>query len=350
MEILQPSPEGISRAAAHLLAGGLVGLPTETVYGLAADLADERAVAAVFEAKDRPRFDPLIAHVAPGDPLAAAGTVADLPALSALARERLSRLLASAWPGPLTVVLPRLPHVTDLATAGLDTVAVRMPAHPVAQAVLRAVGRPLVAPSANRFGRVSPTTAAHVVAELGDRVPYVLDGGPCAVGVESTVVAMDRDGALRLLRPGGWPVEAVERSAGASVIAQESGRIEAPGQTASHYAPARPVVLLPASVDALDDARLAAALAGRRGPLGLLFATGDADRGARRFAAVGFVVADARTLAPSGDAVQAAHALFASLRALDQDPVATVVAEPWTGVSGLGHAVADRLRRAAAKR
>ena len=199
-ELLPATPDGIARAAALLRGGRLVAFGTETVYGLGADATDARAVAAIFAAKDRPRFNPLICHY-PDAEAAFADVVADPAA---------HRLAAAFWPGPLTLVLPRraASKVADLTSAGLESLAVRVPAHPVAAALLRAVGRPVAAPSANRSGQVSPTTAAHVLAELGGRIDAVLDSGPCAVGVESTV--LDLTGAYPVvLREGKGPVEGI---------------------------------------------------------------------------------------------------------------------------------------------
>jgi len=193
------SPEAIRRAAEVIERGGLVAFPTETVYGLGADAFQPRAVAAIFEIKGRPRFDPLIVHVA--DPR-------DVVRLWLEVDPRARRLMERFWPGPLTLVLPKRPEVPEIVTAGLRTVAVRMPAHPVALELIREAQTPIAAPSANPFGRLSPTTAEHVLEGLGDRVEVILDGGRCPVGVESTVLALD--GEARLLRPGGVPVEEIE--------------------------------------------------------------------------------------------------------------------------------------------
>jgi L-threonylcarbamoyladenylate synthase len=306
MEVLAPTADQLARAAARLRAGEVVAIPTETVYGLAGAAFDERALARIFAAKDRPTFDPLIVHVLELD---APGVVGPLAPRQRAAAERLAR---AHWPGPLTLVLPRGPRVPDLATAGLPTVAVRSPRHPVARALVAAVG-PLAAPSANRFGRISPTSAADVVAELGDRVELVVDGGPCAVGLESTIVAVGEDGELTLLRPGGVAVEA--RPGGPEV--------RAPGMLPSHYAPHKPLVFLGAS-----------APAGRVALLAFDPAT------AARVAAV-------RTEVLGLDLEAAARRLFAALRALDACDADVIVAEPCPSRAGLGHAIADRLERAA---
>ena len=291
-----------------LRAGRLVILPTETVYGLAGDAANPAAVAAIFEAKGRPRFNPLIAHVA------------DLPAAERIAvfDDRARALAAAFWPGPLTIVAPLgdAAAVCDLARAGLDTLAVRAPAHPLALDLLRAFGRPVVAPSANRSGRPSPTTFADAVEETGAAADAALDGGACAVGVESTVVSV-LDGAVRLLRPGGITRAEIEavigplREAGA-----DAGR--SPGRLATHYAPEAPV-----RIDC----------AGAR--------TGEVF--------IGFGPAPAGTgfnLSPSGDLREAAANLFAMLRAADRLQPTGIAVAP-VPETGLGEAINDRLRRAA---
>jgi L-threonylcarbamoyladenylate synthase len=318
--IVAPTPERIAEAAAVLLGGGLVGMPTETVYGLAARVGDPAAIARVFAAKDRPLFDPLIVHLADPD----LSGVVDRAALGPAGREAVSRLAAIGWPGPLTLVLPRSAVIPDLAAAGLPTVAVRVPAHPVARALVVAAG-PLVAPSANRFGRISPTTAAHVVEELGDRVDLVVDGGPCAVGVESTIVEVLPDGRGVLLRPGGLPIERIEAILGP--LLADKGPVRAPGALPSHYAPSRPVVIGDFSqfgpgtaALAFDSARAAVARAHRLAPVELP--------------------------SPEGDPAAIATGLFAALRRLDAAGPARIAVEPTPSRQGLWHAIADRLERA----
>ncbi len=274
-----PNAEGLREAAAVLMRGGLVGMPTETVYGLAAHAFDPEAVLSVFRAKERPAFDPLIVHLADPDLDAASALgVVDRGRLSLSATASLERL-ARLWPGPLTLVLPRGSRVPELATSGLDTVAVRVPEHPVARALIRTLGAPVVAPSANRFGRISPTEAAHVLEELAGRLDAVLDGGPCALGVESTIVGIEDDGSPRLLRPGACPRETVEAALGRSLEApRRSAAPAAPGMLASHYAPRKRVVL--ADAEPLEGARLLA-LPGCRGPRASLWGAGGG-RAARR--------------------------------------------------------------------
>lgn len=301
-------------AAAAIRAGLAVAFPTETVYGLGALAGDAGAVARLYEAKGRPRFNPLIAHVADMD---AALRLAALPPMA-------ERLAAAFWPGPLTLVAPRRPggDVCDLACAGLETVAVRVPAHPLAQALLRAVGRPVAAPSANPSGAVSPTTAAHVLAGLEGRIAGVLDGGACPVGLESTIIGFIGDEPA-LLRPGGLPAEAIAAALGRP-LAAPGDAITAPGQLASHYAPGAALRL-----DATGP---------RDGEAWLGF--GPAPAGARGL-----------NLSPSGDLREAAAALFAHLRALDARlGPGGVIAVATIPQVGLGAAINDRLRRAAAPR
>ena len=312
--IVPASPPAIERAARLLCRGRLVAFPTETVYGLGADATDERAVAAIFAAKGRPRFNPLIVHVADR---AAAEPLAVFDA-------RASALAARFWPGPLSLVLPRRADsgLSLLAGAGLDTVAIRAPAHPVAQALLREAKRPIAAPSANRSGRVSPTEAGHVMAELGDRVALILDGGRTPVGLESTV--LDLSGRTpALLRPGGVTREELTALLG-PIAAQPAGPLRSPGLLASHYAPS-----LPLRLEAVD-ARSGEAL----------LAFGPA-------APPGF--AEILWLSRKGDLAEAAANLFAMLRRLDRAPFTGIAVAP-IPEHGLGHAINDRLRRAAAPR
>lgn len=305
-------PEARAEAARLLRAGALVAFPTETVYGLGADATDEVAIARIFEAKQRPHFNPLISHVPSADAAFALGEVT--PAAD--------RVAAACWPGPLTLVLRRRPGcpVALLATAGLDTVALRVPGSADARALLAEVGRPVAAPSANRSGRVSPTTAFHVAEELGAKVALILDGGPCPVGIESTVLDLSTE-RPRLLRPGAVTREQLEALLGPVGRPAADAPVSAPGMLASHYAPVAPVRLW-----ATD----------RRSGEAFL------DFGATRPGAD-------LDLSPSGDLVEAASRLFAALRALDGADVAAIAVAPIPEV-GLGVAINDRLRRAAAPR
>ncbi|GAB1718182.1 MAG: translation factor SUA5 [Nitrobacter sp.] len=317
---IRPAGEAAASAAVRTLRdGGLVAFPTETVYGLGADAANAEAVARLYRAKGRPAFNPLIVHV--GD-LEAARRIACFDA-TALA------LADAFWPGPLTLVLPKAPHcpVAELATAGLDTVAIRLPAHPVARAILREFGDAVVAPSANLSGHVSPTTAAHVQSDLSGRIDLIVDGGPVEVGVESTIVGCFASPTL--LRPGGIPRADIERVLGSPLARPDSGAIDgrppASGMLASHYAP-RAKVRLDATSLSRGEALLAfgpAALAGSETATAVM------------------------NLSERGDLKEAAANLFGYLRALDASGARTIAVMPVPD-HGLGEAINDRLRRAAA--
>jgi L-threonylcarbamoyladenylate synthase len=312
------APGAIAQAAAVLREGGLVAFPTETVYGLGADALNPRAVARIFEAKGRPRFDPLIVHVASDDQLGE--LVADLPPQAKALAERY-------WPGPLTLVLPKKEMVPDIVTAGLSTVAVRIPAHPVALGLIREVKKPIAAPSANRFGKISPTCAADVEQELGDSVDLILDGGRCHVGVESTVIAFTEIRPL-LLRPGGVGVEEIEAIVGPVEFFQRTeGRPLSPGRLPTHYAPRTPLAIW--SGDHVSSA-------GRR--IGLLTLR-------PRPNLEGFAVVE--VLSDSGDLKEAAANLFAAMRRLDRLGLDLILAE-LVPDQGIGLAINDRLRRASA--
>lgn len=311
----------IERAAAALREGRLVAFPTETVYGLGADALNPHAVARIFEAKDRPLFDPLIVHLS---------TAEDVESLVISIPPAAKRLMERFWPGPLTLLLPKRDLVPDLVTAGLPSVGVRVPDHPVARRLIALAGRPIAAPSANLFGRVSPTTAEHVAGQLGDRIDWILDGGPCRVGVESTVLDLATDPPT-LRRPGGVTLEALESVIGAVVVADRAAAGQAaaaPGMLEQHYAPGTPVRLWRPGEDVP---------AGRVGVISL-----QAVPGPGRFAAQ-------RVLSETGDLGEAAAALFASLRSLDAEQLDVILAAPFPE-QGLGRAINDRLRRAAATR
>ncbi len=306
--IIAPDAAGVAEAAAVLRSGGLVAVPTETVYGLAARADSAAAVAAIYRAKGRPDFNPLIVHV-----LGSAGA-------ARLARfgGRAQALADRFWPGPLTLVLPLRPgaELAPAVTAGLPTVALRCPAHAVMRDVLEAAGVPLAAPSANRSGGVSPTTAGHVAASLGGRAGLILDGGPCVAGIESTIVALREDGSWQVLRPGPISADALAEVLGPGGDAPVGGGIEAPGQLASHYAPGKPLRL--EADGAADDEFL-----------------------------IGFgAVGGDFNLSPAGDIAEAAANLYAALHAgaAAAQPRMAVVALPGEGI---GAAIADRLKRAA---
>jgi L-threonylcarbamoyladenylate synthase len=313
-------PAAVAEGARLLRDGALVAFPTETVYGLGANAFDARAVARIFEVKARPSFDPLIVHVAGASEL---GRVADAE------DSRVGRLAGLFWPGPLTLVLPRRPELPEIVTAGLDTVGVRVPAHGAARELVRAAGTPVAAPSANPFGYVSPTTAAHVAELLGDTVDLVLDGGPCDVGVESTIVSLV-GASPAILRPGGVSREALEEALGTPLVAASTPieRPHAPGQLARHYATRTPLSILPGAAGPAPEGR---------GRVGLL---------AWREAPSGGGYAVVEVLAPDGLPTTAAARLFAALHRLDAEGLDAIFAEPCEE-HGLGHAIMDRLRRCA---
>jgi L-threonylcarbamoyladenylate synthase len=317
MGIVKASDEAIRAAAGHLRAGRLVAFPTETVYGLGADATNGQAVAAIFAAKGRPHFNPLIVHVLD------VGQAGEHAELTPLAR----RLAGAFWPGPLTLVLERRAQspLSDLVTGGLTTLAMRAPDHPVARALLAATERPLAAPSANRSGHISPTQAVHVLSDLGEAPAMILDGGATAHGLESTVIDA-RGEAPVLLRPGAVTAETIEAVLGQPLVRQDitPARPNAPGQLASHYAPDAKVRL------DVKDVRSGEALLAFGGALP---------------AHDGPVI----NLSPSSDLIEAAANLFAALRALDASGAGTIAVMPIPD-AGLGEAINDRLRRAAAPR
>ena len=313
--ILKADQDAIEAGSRCLSAGGLVAFPTETVYGLGADAGNGEAVARLYAAKGRPSFNPLIAHVAD------IGSARRIGIFTPAAE----KLAAAFWPGPLTLVLAKQPDcdIADLALAGLDTVGLRVPAHPVARELLKTFKGAVVAPSANRSGHVSPTSATHVLADLRGRIDLIIDAGPCAVGVESTIVSCVEQPAL--LRPGGIPRDAIERALGstlASVSVMDDAPV-APGMLSSHYAP-RAALRLDAETAQMGEALLA-------------FGHAPAFSGT------------ALNLSPRGDLIEAAANLFSHLRALDAAGAATIAVMP-VPRAGLGEAINDRLERAAAPR
>ena len=309
VKIAPADPAGIAAAAAVLRDGGLVAVPTETVYGLAARADSANAVAAIYRAKGRPDFNPLIVHVP------------DLAATEALAvlDTRAHRLAGAFWPGALTLVVPLREgaRIAAAVTAGLPTIALRCPAHPVMQAVLKAAALPLAAPSANRSGAISPTRADHVAASLGGRVDLILDGGSCAAGLESTIVALREDGSWQLLRPGPITPERIAEVLGAAPAPIVAQQIEAPGQLASHYAPGKPVRL-------------------------------DANEALADEFHIGFgPVAGHSSLSPGADLAEAGARLYDCLHQADASSYPRIAVAP-VADSGIGSAINDRLRRAAA--
>ncbi|MCH7402689.1 L-threonylcarbamoyladenylate synthase [Belliella kenyensis] len=313
----------IHKAKAILASGELVGLPTETVYGLAGNGFDEDAVAKIFEVKNRPNFDPLILHASSVDRVE--GFVTHIPA-------KLKPLADAFWPGPLTLLLPRKSNVPDLVTSGLDTVAVRIPSHPLTRSLLEILDFPLAAPSANPFGYISPTLARHVDDQLGDKIPYILDGGQCDVGLESTIVGLEAE-EITIYRLGGLDIASIEQVVGEiKVMAHSSSNPKAPGQLKSHYAPSKPFV-----IGNIDE--LVASYREKGEKFAILTLQKDFPE-----------MPDSKKviLSPEGDLREAAKMLFAGMRILDSVDVSVILAELMPE-EGLGRAINDRLKRASVK-
>lgn len=307
----------VAQAAEILSDGKLVAIPTETVYGLAGNALDAEAVVKIFETKARPRFDPVIVHV--GDWATAKHYVSEIP-------DGAEMLAATFWPGPLTLLLPRDKSIPDIVTAGLDRVGIRCPDHPLTRDLLQQLSFPLAAPSANAFGYVSPTSAAHVKHQLGRKIPYILDGGPSRIGIESTIVGWE-EGKPVIYRLGGISVEQIESVVGPVTVQHSTSKPQAPGQLQKHYAPAKPFFL--GNIEQLiADKKL-------KRP-GILLFQGKSS------------LPSTYVLSPTGDLHEAARNLFGYLRELDQLDIDGVVAEPVPD-RGLGRAINDRLRRAAAQ-
>lgn len=318
MKFARASSETVKEAAKIIRQGGLVAFPTETVYGLGANALDPLAVARIFDAKERPHFDPIIVHV--DSPEMAWTLVTEV--------EEKVRLLANKfWPGPLTLVLPKQELVPDIVTAGLSTVAIRLPSHPIARKLIKAAGVPIAAPSANKFGFLSPTTAFHVKDQLNDRVDFILDGGPCPIGVESTIVKLSDPPVL--LRPGGLPLEDIESVIGSLTSQTEAiTRPEAPGQLKTHYSPRKPLYFVDTFPGQIQAQRIAY----------LAFQNPPHE----------FDVHTLEVLSPSGNLTEAAANLFAALHRLDQAEVDIILVER-VPEAGLGRAIMNRLERATTK-
>ena len=326
--------EAVSEACALLRAGEIVALPTETVYGLAADAFNPSAVAKVFAAKERPSFDPLIIHIA------SRGDLKNVAIVPEDIAETVNKLTAAFWPGPLTLILPKHPDVPDLVTSGLPTVAVRQSAHPVFRAINKELGRPIAAPSANRFGRISPTSATAVMKELGGRIPLIVDAGACSEGVESTIISIEpREGKkpiFRLHRAGPITKEQLQDFGKVEKVKDVIGEHpQAPGQLASHYAPLTPMILLENPADFKPEP-------GKK--YGLLSYRGEDD--SPYVALHEWEIVE--SLSPgSGKLAEAAIRLFFVMRLLDEAGLDAIIAEP-VSETGLGVAIMDRLRRASA--
>lgn len=348
--ILNGSEEDLGTAADALRRGELVAIPTETVYGLAAKGLDGEAVAKIFEVKERPLFDPLILHLPPSwrSDLFDRGLI-DLKALSEQGRDQVTTLTRALWPGPLTIVVPKTPAVPDITTSGLPTVAVRIPNHPLTRRLLDMVEFPLAAPSANRFGRISPTSVDDVIEELGGRIGWIVDGGTCEIGLESTVVRIVGDGTVQLLRPGKVRRSEIEHLLGVSVGElggdREEGAAEhSPGRLETHYAPSSPLVLLEGvASEALETihAESSPAMLFRSDATMASFLESSGTETLEESSLVAW-----RVLSPAGEPASSARNLFRMLRELDSMNPGVIFAEPPEGDAGISHAIRDRLERA----
>ncbi|GHU02205.1 threonylcarbamoyl-AMP synthase [Spirochaetia bacterium] len=346
MALVPITAGSLQTAAEIILAGGLVAFPTETVYGLGGDAFNSAALARIFEAKGRPRFDPLIIHIADLEGL---DRIARLEALDGEARNKLETICKNLWPGPLTVILPKRPEVPDLATSGLPTAAVRLPSHPAARELIRLSAGAVAAPSANPFGRLSPTRAEHVLAGLGDKVDIILDGGRCGVGLESTVLDLSGGGAMpRILRPGGVSREQIEALIGpvavqGAMTGATTERPLSPGQLLSHYAPGTALYLhSPAEMILLKPEK----------DEGYLFFDDSSRNRWADGAASGTALTNSvniRSLSAVGNTIEAAANLFETLHDMDRMGLRLIHAEKAPD-EGLGPAINDRLGRAAIRR
>lgn len=322
MKIYPHNKENIKRAAEIICRGGLVAFPTETVYGLGANALDAVAAARIFKAKKRPFFDPLISHIA---------DIAMLREIVSSPSDTAVKLAEAFWPGPLTLVLPKTEKLPGIVTSGLDTAAVRMPAHPVAIELIQRAGVPVAAPSANLFGALSPTLPEHVAESLGEEIDMILDGGRCSVGVESTIIKIEED-RLILLRPGGLPLEEIEKISGKKIEKPDKSTLIAPGMLPYHYAPEKPLRILASSED-MDFSDSETAF--------LLFKK-------PKKALPKSPMPSIEILSPSGDLTEAAANFFSVLHRINKSPAKRIFAEDIPR-EGLGIALADRLHKAAKK-
>ncbi len=349
--ILGPSNEAMIEAKALLSSGKCIGFPTETVYGLAADASNESAILSVYKVKARPSFDPLIVHIAPGaknlQDLAALRLV-DLSQIDAKRYKQLDSIIERFWPGPLTLILPKHESVSDLITSGLSMVGVRMPDHPVAQRILREFGKPLAAPSANRFGRISPTSAKHVDEELGNLIELIIDGGDCKRGVESTVIGLAEAGGFNLLRPGSLRTEELEAVLGEALkVPSAKSSAASPGTLASHYAPEKNVVLLKKSFNEMTASDWHSMSIDPSTRVGLLIPCGN--HGDSVLETPYLHIVGTRVLSAEGNDDEASRNLFRSLRELDALAADLIICEPVIQDFGLWIAIKDRLKRAATR-
>lgn len=358
--IAEPSPENIRLAASLLKKDEVIGIPTETVYGLGGLISSELAISRIFSVKERPRFDPLIVHIPelakPSLRWLSERKWIDIESIDKNAQASIEKLMHTFWPGPLTLVLPKHSRISDLVTSGLGSVALRMPSHPVFQALLNELNEGIAAPSANRFGRVSPVTAGDVKAELGTRIPMILEGGQSAIGVESTVIEYSLEKEFRLLRPGGLARERIEMILGRPLLHVESSsrpdRVLSPGMLDSHYAPEKQSIRLIRPIRALSDAELKwvvshlKQLQPEMNRLSLLTPHGSNAEAASRLQTVSGLEIQRIELSLQASDLESARNLFAALREFDRSESTLLLIEPVEPLSGLFLAIDDRLKRA----
>jgi L-threonylcarbamoyladenylate synthase len=353
-KILEPTPENILVCAKAIQSGDIVGVPTETVYGLAANVFNNSALTKVYQTKDRPAFNPLIAHVHEIKDLISLEKLGliDVSKMAPAAKKTAEALMARFWPGPLTLILPKNSKVPDFATSGLSTIAIRAPKHPVMQQLIQKAETPLAAPSANRSGHVSPTSAKAVDEELGGSISHILDGGPCEIGLESTVVAINDDGRVQLLRPGAITRENILEVVEMTSVG-DSQKILSPGLLANHYAPSKPLLLLPSSVLNLNFTnstelirKLFPGKPFQQLKAGVLLMSGDADMAEIYLSGLLGLNTICRKLSVTGDLREVGKNLFKEIRDLDSQKIDLILVEPCNSEAGLGHAIMDRLRRA----
>ena len=357
--ILEPSLENLQTVAEALQKNQVIGFPTETVYGLAGNCRSPEALTRIFETKERPTFDPLIVHVSSdykGIQRLVEFRLVDSSRVSESMQRVADELMTAFWPGPLTLILPKHPDVPDLVTSGFSAVAIRMPQHPIAQKILTLSGIPLAAPSANRFGRISPTSPQAVAEELGDRIDWIVDGGPCQIGVESTVVAISEQGEITLLRPGGIDLDTLLKKVKTITLLKEqpSHTLQSPGLLTSHYAPQKPFYLLPRPLSSLQENGWKSILDQTQSldphaPIGFLLMSGNPTSLDASFLRKLNRPVIVRSLSHSGDLHEAARNLFAEMRALDSSEAQVLFSEPCLTEKGLGFAISDRLKRASAR-
>lgn len=369
-KILAPTLENLKFVSEALQNNEIIGMPTETVYGLAANARSPLAIARVFQAKSRPYFDPLIVHLGlEGNCVSALAEMKliDSAQLSPEQRKKIDRMIKKFWPGPLTLILPKHPDIPDLVSSGLPQVGLRMPTHQIAQSLIHFAGFPLAAPSANRFGKISPTSAEAVQEELGDRIDWILDGGTCEIGLESTIVTIPSESQIEILRPGKVTQAELEevlevpisiKTINASHLSkevEEKESLKSPGLLESHYAPSKPCYLLPCSDDkltihsfSLNDLHLNVPIPLQDKEVGYLLQSNRSKSWIKTVCHEMNIRPQIRVLSETGNLVESAQNLFKFMREMDSSEVEVILVEPCESEQGLGRAIQDRILRATA--